>query len=1305
MRFGSHAETGDERNAAAAAPLAGTIGNSQTAASCPPGRASDTATRSRRLGIEAGILSWLTALTFSLTKEANAADPNVTFLDDGNITYKDLEHGAFELVTKEAVPRHIVVEDPGVTVVLHPQGSSVIVNQLSNSPARMAELQEAQQEVLSNATKGVGSTGSSTPPFDNSLPVQPINFIQNDSIQPVHNALTPLPASFVSVPETIIGHLPPPAPTPPTFGAFLAPTETDTIAFDTFNATSGTFAASTSNGAPLTFGISGGTTGSTVVGGETFNVSRVGPFGTLFVNSANGDFTFVPNNDAINALTEPTVATFTITVSDGTLSANQTFTIAINGTNDAAVISGDSTGSTVEAGSGANAPSGPLTATGTLTDTDVDNPPNTFTAVTSPTPSNGGYGTFTMTAAGVWVYTPDNTNHAVQALNVGDKLTDTFTVTTVDGTRQLVTVTINGANDAAIISGDTAGSVIEDGGPKYGAPTATGTLTDTDVDNPSNSFTAVGSPTASTGGYGTFTMTADGAWTYTLNDKSHAVQALNVGDTLTDTFTVTTVDGTRQVVTITIEGSNDAAVISGTKCGSVTEAGGFANSKYGKPTATGTLTDTDIDNAPNTFTAVTTPKASTGGYGTFTMTAAGVWVYTLDNSNHAVQALNACDTLTDTFTVTTIDGTPQVVTITIDGTNDAAIISGTRTGSVTEAGGDDHGTPHATGTLTDTDVDNPDNSFIAVNYPKESDAGYGTFKMTADGVWTYTLDNKNCDVQALDDGDTLTDTFTVRTVDGTAMVVTITIHGSNDADPNDFDYLATGKKVISDGHFIYGTRGSDSIAGGGYHGQTIFAGAGSDTVNGTGKGDLIYAGSGNDTVKGNDGDDTIYGGSGSDTINGNNGCDTIIGGYGADKLTGGNGDDRFVFLSTADSNAARFDVVTDFRSGSDRIDLSALGALSFLALNSTSSFVPPHTVAWLHHGAANETIVYVNPTGHTLTIGDSGLMEIHLQGIASIEPSDIIPAPATVHMAAADEPANLDPATTADATLVSMTTDGTSFASTGGGPAQPVDGTHALLTSDSGSNSDEARAHVSEHTDDAAAATTAKGEPAATQHVEVTVPTESQLEFARTPVLHQGTGANAVNDDHAAPRQIEQVRVPASDVRIAPGHTTSESHSGTDSHSETESDVRPNRESHEIWHAGHDGPKIDSDRHDHGDGDRHSNPGESSSGHKHGGGGSDFEPSSIAHEVFGSGAAGKSGPGESFHFRNSGHEASDIIHLAYEDHITASMSHHGSDKGNSGHQSFFDDLSPSIHHSPDDHGGIPGHERHDVSHILHDLMV
>ena len=146
MLVGSHAEDRG-RTRAAAAPLADAIGNIETATASAPRRASDTATqvmagdpRSRRPGGETGILS-LTALTFSLMKEARAADPNAIFLDDDNITYKDFEHGAFELVTKEAVPRHIIVEDPGVTVVLRPQGSSVSVNQVTNSPARMAELQ------------------------------------------------------------------------------------------------------------------------------------------------------------------------------------------------------------------------------------------------------------------------------------------------------------------------------------------------------------------------------------------------------------------------------------------------------------------------------------------------------------------------------------------------------------------------------------------------------------------------------------------------------------------------------------------------------------------------------------------------------------------------------------------------------------------------------------------------------------------------------------------------------------------------------------------------------------------------------------------------------------------------------------------------------------------------------------------------------------------------------------------------------------------------------------------------------------
>ena len=159
------------------------------------------------------------------------------------------------------------------------------------------------------------------------------------------------------------------------------------------------------------------------------------------------------------------------------------------------------------------------------------------------------------------------------------------------------------------------------------------------------------------------------------------MQALNVGQTLTDTFTVTTVGDTQQLVTITINGRNDAAVISGDFIGPVVEAGGVDNRTPGTPTATGDLNSTDVDgnNPSDAWIAVGT-TASTKGYGTYTLTDAGVWTYTLDNSNADVQARNVGQILSDTFTVTTVDGTSKVVIIIISGTNDAAVITGETTG-------------------------------------------------------------------------------------------------------------------------------------------------------------------------------------------------------------------------------------------------------------------------------------------------------------------------------------------------------------------------------------------------------------------------------------------------------------------------------------------------------------------------------------------------------------------------------------------------------------------------------------------------
>ena len=492
-------------------------------------------------------------------REVRAADPDVTFLDDDTITYKDLAHGVFELVTKEAIPRHILVDDPGRTIVLRAAGSTISVNQVTNTPARMAELQAAQQDAAAILAKGIGTTGSSTPPSVNPLPApQPINFIQNQDI-PAQNLLPPLTWALVSVPDVLFIR------PPPALSAGMGPTFVDTVTLDDFNATSGTFVASSLNsGTTLTFGISGGVPGNTVLGGVTFDVSQTGPYGTLYVNSTTGAYTFVPDGGAINALTTTTTESFTVTVFDGTLSASQTFTVTINGTNDAAIISGTTTRSVIEAGGVANATHGTPTATGTLTNTDVDNPPNTFTAVSLPTASAGGYGTFTMTAAGVWTYTLNDANSAVQALNVGGTLTDSFTVTTQDGTAKVVMISITGTNDAPSANDDVR-SAPEGTNEDSTLTIAASTLLANDTDPDTGDHPALLSVTG-TSTHGA-TVTLSGTDIIYDPAAAAALQALRAGATTTDTFTYTIDDGhggtDNATVTLTIGGMNDTPTITG----------------------------------------------------------------------------------------------------------------------------------------------------------------------------------------------------------------------------------------------------------------------------------------------------------------------------------------------------------------------------------------------------------------------------------------------------------------------------------------------------------------------------------------------------------------------------------------------------------------------------------------------------------------------------------------------------------------------------------------------------------------------
>src|SRR5262249_42705494 len=153
-------------------------------------------------------------------------------------------------------------------------------------------------------------------------------------------------------------------------------------------------------------------------------------------------------------------------------------------------------------------------------------------------------------------------------------------------------------------------------------------------------------------------------------------QYLGASDSKIDTFTITSLDGTQKQISFTIHGANDAATITGTATGAVVEAGGVSNGTAGTPSASGTLTVHDIDNSQAVFKAVAS-SALVGSYGNFTFdSSTGAWNYTLDQSK--ANGLNDADVAHDTLTVTSLDGTAtQVIDVTIQGSNDAAVITGT----------------------------------------------------------------------------------------------------------------------------------------------------------------------------------------------------------------------------------------------------------------------------------------------------------------------------------------------------------------------------------------------------------------------------------------------------------------------------------------------------------------------------------------------------------------------------------------------------------------------------------------------------
>jgi len=162
----------------------------------------------------------------------------------------------------------------------------------------------------------------------------------------------------------------------------------------------------------------------------------------------------------------------------------------------------------------------------------------------------------------------------------------------------------------------------------------------------------------------------------------------------------------------------------------------------------------------------------------------GSYTYTLDNSNAAVNALNNGQTLTDAFDYTVSDGhggtASATLTITINGTTDNGVPVATADVNTVK---EDAAPNPISGNVLTNDSD-PDADTLAVVGTGTFTGLYGVLVISGGGSYTYTLDNSNAAVNALNNGQTLTDAFNYTVSDGhggtASATLTITINGTTD---------------------------------------------------------------------------------------------------------------------------------------------------------------------------------------------------------------------------------------------------------------------------------------------------------------------------------------------------------------------------------------------------------------------------------------------------------------------------------------------------------------------------------------------
>ena len=364
------------------------------------------------------------------------------------------------------------------------------------------------------------------------------------------------------------------------------------------------------------------------------------------------------------------------------------------------------------------------------------------------------HGTVSVAQDGSWTYRPE-------ADFAGS---DSFRIAVADGAgglaAQVVTVAVSGSPDAPVVTSalaDARGRLIEGA-----AREVSGKLTASDAD--AGATLAWSGSTA--GAWGAFVIAADGAWSY---QAGAAAESLAAGQTVTERFTATVTDDqgdtAKQVVTVTLTGTNDGPVITSGP-GAATRGALENGAAVG-----GRLVASDADSGAT----LSWSGSAAGAWGAFVIAADGAWSY---QAGAAAEALVAGQQVTERFTATVTDDqgetAKQVVTVTLTGTNDGPVITsgpGAATRSALENGA------AVGGRLVASDAD----SGATLAWTGSAAGTWGAFVIAADGAWSY---QAGAAAESLAAGQTVTERFTATVTDDqgatATQVVTVTVTGTND---------------------------------------------------------------------------------------------------------------------------------------------------------------------------------------------------------------------------------------------------------------------------------------------------------------------------------------------------------------------------------------------------------------------------------------------------------------------------------------------------------------------------------------------